>query len=92
MLEHLEICLAGEVLDLVRPWFELSVHKDRRGIGRWCEIHGDGKLSVFELARRSGRLLCAPATLSLPSSEGFVMNQPYSTKRTYRISTVNKYG
>ena len=52
MLEDLEICLAGEVLDLVRPWFELSVHKDRRGIGRWCEIHGDGKLGVFELARR----------------------------------------
>lgn len=31
MLEYLEICLAGEVLDLVRAWSELSVHEDMHG-------------------------------------------------------------
>jgi len=53
MLEHVEICLAGEVLDLVRPLFELSVHKDGHGTVCWREIHGSGRLGVFELTRTS---------------------------------------
>ena len=44
VFENREVCLAGEVLDLVYPWFELSIDEDRDGVVCWGEIHDDGKL------------------------------------------------
>ena len=40
MVEYLKIRLAGEVLDLVGPGFQLSVHEDGHGIVGWGDTHG----------------------------------------------------
>lgn len=40
MVEYLEICLAGEVLDLVRAGFQLSVREDGHRIFGWRSKHG----------------------------------------------------